>query len=254
MAGETRAGEPPRTSGPVAVAPRFEPLPLGSIKPAGWLKEQLRIQADGLERPPRRVLARHQGQRLDRRQGRGLGARPRTGSTALVPLAYLLDDPALKAKVKTVVDYILDHQHPDGWLGPVGDTPEAQAVRRLAAVPPVQGAHPVPGGHRRPAGHPGAAEVLPQDRRGHRRRSRSIAGRSSAAPTSLVSLYWLHDRTGEPWLLDLADKAFAQSLRLAQRTSRTSTFTRQDAGQVRARHPRRQHGHGPEVRRACATA
>ena len=46
----------------------------------------------------------------------------------LVPLAYLLDDPALEAKVKKAIGYILDHQHPDGWFGPVGDSPEAQAL------------------------------------------------------------------------------------------------------------------------------
>ena len=38
-----------------------------------------------------------------------------------IPLAYLLDDANLKAKVKRYVDYILDHQTPDGWMGPVGD-------------------------------------------------------------------------------------------------------------------------------------
>ena len=36
----------------------------------------------------------------------------------LVPLAYGVDDDRLKRQTAQVVDYILDHQQPDGWLGP----------------------------------------------------------------------------------------------------------------------------------------
>ena len=35
----------------------------------------------------------------------------------LVPLAYGLDDPRLKKQTNSAVDYVLDHQHADGWLG-----------------------------------------------------------------------------------------------------------------------------------------
>jgi hypothetical protein len=105
---------------PTAAAPVFSELPLGAIKPAGWLKAQLQIQADGL------------GGHLDEFWpdikdsawiGGKAGGWERTPYwlDGAIPLAYLLDDPAIKAKVERYVDYILDHQASDGWLGPVGD-------------------------------------------------------------------------------------------------------------------------------------
>ncbi len=36
----------------------------------------------------------------------------------LVPLAFGLDDPRLKGQVYSFMDYVLDHQQADGWLGP----------------------------------------------------------------------------------------------------------------------------------------
>jgi len=41
------SGQAPRTAGGLA-PPAFTPLPLGAIRPTGWLQRQLRIQADGL--------------------------------------------------------------------------------------------------------------------------------------------------------------------------------------------------------------
>src|SRR5258708_31752009 len=46
-AGQSRADGTTSSSGPLA-DPAFRPLPVGAIRPAGWLERQLRIQADGL--------------------------------------------------------------------------------------------------------------------------------------------------------------------------------------------------------------
>lgn len=39
----------------------------------------------------------------------------------MVPLAVLTEDPTIKAEVTKYLDYIIDHQDPDGWLGPYDD-------------------------------------------------------------------------------------------------------------------------------------
>lgn len=99
----------------------FRPLALGRIQPAGWLRAQLRIQASGLSGHLDEFWPDIKDSAWTGGKAEGWERLP-YWLDGMVPLAYLLDDPALQAKVKRVVDYILEHQQPDGWLGPVGDT------------------------------------------------------------------------------------------------------------------------------------
>ncbi|MDD4645195.1 MAG: glycoside hydrolase family 127 protein, partial [Bacteroidales bacterium] len=95
----------------------FIQLPLGAVKPAGWLKDQLQIQADGLPGhldeywPSLTTSAWHGG------EGEAWERGPYY-LDGLVPLAYLLDDPRLIEKVKTWIDPILASAQPNGWFGP----------------------------------------------------------------------------------------------------------------------------------------
>ena len=113
--------EEPKAAEPALRGSAFEPLPLGSIRPAGWLKDQLRIQADGLSGhldefwPDIKESAWFGG------SAEGWERVP-YWLDGLVPLAFVTDDPALKAKVKNAIEYILAHQQADGWLGPIGDS------------------------------------------------------------------------------------------------------------------------------------
>ena len=96
----------------------FYPLPLGAVRPAGWLKSQLKIQADGM------------GGHLDETWpdvGPNSGWLGGTGEAwergpyfldGLVPLAYLLDDARLKAKAQKYLDWTLNNQAANGMLGP----------------------------------------------------------------------------------------------------------------------------------------
>ena len=96
-------------------------LPLGAIKPTGWLARQLRIQANG--------MSGH----LDEfwpDVGPNSGWLGGTGESwergpyfidGLVPLAYLLDDPVLKVKAQKFVNWTLEHQSADGMIGPAAN-------------------------------------------------------------------------------------------------------------------------------------
>ena len=145
---------------------RFEPLPLGSIKPAGWLKEQLRIQADGLSGHLDEFWPDIKDSAWFGGKAEGWERVP-YWLDGLVPLAYLLDDAALKAKVKKAIDYILDHQQPDGWLGPVGDSRKHKPYDVWPLFPLFKALMQYQEATGDPRVIPAMLEVLPQDRPGH---------------------------------------------------------------------------------------
>src|SRR5258707_536615 len=96
----------------------FYALPLGAIEPRGWLRKQLQIQATGLtghldefwpDLMPDSAWLGGKGEAWER------GPYFLDG---LLPLAYLLDDPGLKAKSNRWIEWTLTHQQADGEIGP----------------------------------------------------------------------------------------------------------------------------------------
>jgi hypothetical protein len=96
----------------------FEALPLGSIKPAGWLRNQLRIQADGFTGH----LEEHWSDvGPDNGWIGGKGESWERGPyylDGLLPLAYLLEDEKLIAKANRWIEWSLASQKDDGSFGP----------------------------------------------------------------------------------------------------------------------------------------
>ena len=115
-----RADEQAGSRRPALQPTAFRPLPLGRIKPAGWLREQLKTQAAGLSGHLDEFWPDIKDSAWTGGKAEGWERVP-YWLDGLVPLAYLVDDPSLQAKVKRFVDHILDHQQADGWLGPIGD-------------------------------------------------------------------------------------------------------------------------------------
>ncbi len=96
----------------------FEALPLGAIKPEQWLRDQLRIQADGLTGH----LEEHWA---DVGPGNGwIGGKGESWERGpyyldgLLPLAYLLEDERLIAKAQRWIEWSLASQRGDGAFGP----------------------------------------------------------------------------------------------------------------------------------------
>lgn len=126
---------PTQNSSRTLAMPALRMLPLGEVRPSGWLLRQLRIQADGM------------GGHLDEfwpDVGPNSGWLGGTGESwergpyfldGLLPLAYLLDDDVLKAKALRFVEWTLTHQAPDGMIGPASNSdwwPRMVMVKCLA--------------------------------------------------------------------------------------------------------------------------
>jgi hypothetical protein len=94
----------------------LRPLPLGHLRPTGWLRQQLRIQADGLSGHLDEFwpdVARS-GWIGGDAEGWERGPYWLDG---LVSLAVLLDDATLRAKVDRWVEYIVTHHRPTAGSG-----------------------------------------------------------------------------------------------------------------------------------------
>ncbi|KAI1264177.1 hypothetical protein F5Y18DRAFT_86645 [Xylariaceae sp. FL1019] len=101
------------------IQPVFRPLDLGSIRPLGWLEDQLKLEAAGLSgnlfhfyrfvHDSKYIGGSTEYSSLDE-------ASP-YWFNGLVPLAFGLGDEQIISQVRYYLDYVLDHQQEDGWLG-----------------------------------------------------------------------------------------------------------------------------------------
>ncbi len=97
--------------------PAFSPLPLGSIRPTGWLARQLRIQADGLSGHLDEFWPDVGRSQWFGGEAEGWERAP-YWLDGVIPLAWLLGDASLQEKVTGYVRTIVRNQRPDGWFGP----------------------------------------------------------------------------------------------------------------------------------------
>ncbi len=193
----------------MAVHPRqLSFLPLGAIRPEGWLRRQLQIQRDGLSGHLDEFWPDVARSGWIGGDSEGWERGPYWLDGAL-PLAYLLDDAALKTRVRRWVGEILARQAADGWLGPELDAkygyrydpwPVFVTLKALTQYYEIEG-----------------------DRRAIDAIGRFFSRLDAlldAEPLRkwaqyrwgecLLTVLWLHERTGEPRLLSLARKLHDQ--------------------------------------------
>ncbi len=101
------------------LATPFTALPLGSVRPRGWLLTQFQLQRDGLTGNAETLYADDLGTNSGWLGGTGDSwERSPYYYKGLIPLAYELNDAGLKQKAQKWMDWLLDHQGPDGYIGP----------------------------------------------------------------------------------------------------------------------------------------
>jgi DUF1680 family protein len=191
--------------------PVFRALPLGSIRPTGWLRNQLKIQSKGLSGHLDEFWPDVADSAWIGGEAEGWERGP-YWLDGIIPLAYLLDNPSLKRKAQYWMDYILEHQHRDGWLGPVRDTSRGHRYQAYDPWPVVVALKAM--SQYQETTHD--RRIVPDMLRFFQKLDHLLDekplfdwGQSRWADL-VLSIHWLYGKTGESWLLDLAAKAHDQ--------------------------------------------
>ncbi len=192
----------------------FRALPLGAVRPQGWLLDQCRIQANG--------LTGHLDEfwpSVGRESGWLGGAgddweRAPYYCDGLVPLAYQLDDPRLIGKAHEYIAWMLNSAQPNGWFGPANTDwwPRMVALKVLMSYYEV------------------SADPRVLDLMGNYFRYQNVmlAARqlenwgAARAADNLLAVFWLYNISGEPFLLELAAKLSAGAIDWADLQARYS--------------------------------
>ena len=123
----------PRTGG--KLPQQYEELPLGSIRAEGWLLEMLTRQRDGITANLDTIYPEVCGERNGWLGGDGdQWERGPYWIDGLLPMAYILDDAALKAKAQRWVEWALASQTEDGQFGPRTDYAREPGIQRTHSL------------------------------------------------------------------------------------------------------------------------
>ena len=193
----------------------FIKLPVGSIKPEGWILKYLELQRDGLTGKLGEI-----SEWLDKNNnawfsGTGKGDH----GWEEVPywlkgygnLGYILKDEAIITETKLWLNKVFESQQPNGYFGPAfAQTDIEQAKAGLQDMWPnmlmlwcMQSYYE----------YSNDARVIPFMTRYFKwqltvpeEKLLKIYWENSRGGDNLYSIYWLYNHTGEKWLLDLANK------------------------------------------------
>ncbi|MBQ2018301.1 MAG: glycoside hydrolase family 127 protein, partial [Alistipes sp.] len=115
---------------PLVEAP-YAQLPIGDIKPQGWLDEQMRIMLNGMTGNLDELYELVCGDNNAWLGGEGdAWERGPYWIDGALPMAYIMGDDALKAKALKWVEAILNSQKESGYFGPDTDRPYIYGMQR----------------------------------------------------------------------------------------------------------------------------
>ncbi|MCD6303656.1 MAG: glycoside hydrolase family 127 protein, partial [Planctomycetes bacterium] len=207
------SNRPPLTPSPLIK------LPVGAIEPRGWLRRQLRLEADGfvghLEEISHFLRKENNAWLSPTGQGRNGWEEVPYWLRGFSNLAFVLGDKRLVDEAKFWINAVMASQREDGYFGPRAN---------------LKGWHARGGGKGKPDLWPHMIMLFTlqnyyeysQDKRvidlmtKYFRWELSIPDEDFLRPywqqqrggDNLLSVYWLYNRTGDKWLLELATKIF----------------------------------------------
>lgn len=189
----------------------FVKLPIGSIQPGGWLRQQLEIERDGMigrlaEISPWLNFERSAWGNKEGQGERGWEELP-YWLKGYGDLGYVLKDEHVIAEAKRWIESAIASQREDGWFGPralltsLNGKPDLWPNMVMLNI--LQSWHEYSGDKRVPdlmTRYFRWEDQLPATAFGEGYWPKIRAG------DNIESIYWLYNRTGESWLLPLAQK------------------------------------------------
>lgn len=200
---------------------KYIELPLGAVKPKGWLHKQLTIMRDGttghLDEYYPKIM----------KDNGWLGGKGDAWEETpywldgAVPLAYLLDDATLKAKVQKYVDWVIDNQRSNGYIGGITKAErEGKTLTdcnqgedwwpKMVMIKVLQQYYTATNDKR-------VIQCLSKYFKYQFQNLKSCPlvkwteWAQARGGDNLMSVYWLYNLTGEKYLLDLGDIIFKQT-------------------------------------------
>jgi hypothetical protein len=186
-------------------------LPIGSIRPAGWLRHQLELMAEGMtgHLPELSKWCKFEGSAWASPSGEGENGWEELPYwlKGFGDLGYVLRDQRIRSESRRWVEAVLKSQQPNGWFGPRANLTllkgKPDMWPNMIMLNVLQSFHEATGDPR----------VLPF-MSNYFRWQLSVPGDDFLVPfwqkiragDNLESVYWLYNRTGDQWLLDLARK------------------------------------------------
>jgi len=192
---------------PLATSPLVK-LPIGAVEPKGWLLSQLQLMRDGLTgrlSELSRFLKDDSGWITLKGQGweempywlKGYG-----------DLGYLLKDPAMRKETERWLGYAIKSQQPDGFFGPSDNKQNRDLWPNMVMLAALESYYDVTGDRRvislmsryfQYEYHLPVESLLPG------------SWQKLRGGENLESVYWLYNRTGENFLIDLGRRLFERT-------------------------------------------
>lgn len=189
---------------PLLASPLIK-LPVKAVKPEGWVREQLRLLADGMIGRLTEISpwCRYEGSAWVDPKGhgeRGWEELP-YWLRGYVDLGYILEDQRIIADAQKWIDGVLAGQRPDGYFGAEANREKPDIWPNMTMLYALRGYHEATGDQR----------VIPFMTKYFKWQTtlpfdKMLPGswQKIRGGDNLDSIYWLYNHTGDKWLLDLA--------------------------------------------------
>ncbi|HNS22785.1 MAG TPA: glycoside hydrolase family 127 protein [Sedimentisphaerales bacterium] len=189
-------------------------LPIGSVKPEGWLRRQLELQADGFLGHLTEISA------FLKKDGNAWLAANGEGHSPWEELpywlkgfgdnGYVLNDQRIIDEAKVWIEGILGSRQADGWFGPVANRTGAGDNKKAPDLWPNMVALNALQTYYEYTSDPRVLELMQE----YFKWELTLSDKDFLPPfwqqqragDNLASVYWLYNRTGREFLLQLAEK------------------------------------------------